>query len=152
MKSCKYFCLSRSKNIARCHELPPPLCHKPRESSDPWVYYEWGRNVIMAAYTGIFTINRKMAPGIKTFHSPTPRLTDFQQWCKNSHTLGILNRDPDELLSRLSHQMKWKLNNTVISIILLDGWCLWGPADIVYWEEEVKSWDSCCLLRVTCTL
>lgn len=90
------------------------------------------------------------ATDIKTFHSPTPRLTDFQQWCKNSLTLGILNRDPpDELLSRLSHQMKWKLNNTVISNI---GWWLWGPADILYLEEEVKSWDSCCVLGVTCTL
>lgn len=30
-------------------------------------------------------------PSIKTVHSPTPRITDFQQWCKNS-TLWILYR------------------------------------------------------------
>ena len=39
MQSCKYFCLSRSKNIMRCHSLPPSvLCHKPRESfmTDGW--------------------------------------------------------------------------------------------------------------------
>ena len=129
------------------------LCHKPRESFyDRWIWDEWGRNVIIAQPKdrNIHNKYENWPPGIKTVHSPTPRITDFQQWCKNSLTLGILNRDPpDELLSRLSHQMKWKLNNTVISNI---GWWLWGPADILYLEEEVKSWDSCCVLGVTCTL
>ena len=96
IENCKYFCLSQSKNIMRCHSLPPSLlCHKPRES-----FYDWWlmvRGTLIPRFRmngpechnsnspGIFTIN--WPPGIKTVHSPTPRITDFQQGCKNSFAL-----------------------------------------------------------------
>ena len=124
MQSCKYFCLSRSKNITRCHSLPPSvLCHKPRESfmtDGWWLEVLWSPDLGWMGpechnSNGIFTITmwQNWPPGIKTVHSPTPRITDFQQGCKNSFALCEFCTERWITVETFpSDEMKWILNKT----------------------------------------
>ena len=147
IENCKYFCLSQSKNIMRCHSLPPSLSFvtnpgNPFMTDGWWLDVPWSLDLGWMGQechnsNGIFTIKiymTKLAPRHKNSsqsHAADNWLSARMQ--KQFCALWILYR---EMNYCRDFPIRWnenwtKHNNRYFLKLVLHGWWLWGPAYFV---------------------